>query len=71
VAEERRLLYVGMTRARKALYLTSARRRMIFGRMEDRAPSPFLAEIKEELRERLAQPKLKAKPKGRQMDLFG
>ncbi len=43
--EERRLLYVGMTRARKRLILTRAFRRMIFGRTTVNPESPFLAEI--------------------------
>ncbi len=43
--EEKRLLYVGMTRARRRLYLTWARRRAMHGAVEARRPSPFLAEI--------------------------
>ncbi len=44
--EERRLCYVGITRARKRLYLTSARtRRMFGGRSEPTMPSRFLHEI--------------------------
>jgi DNA helicase-2/ATP-dependent DNA helicase PcrA len=41
-AEERRLFYVAMTRARQVLYLTRARRRVLFGRALAGAPSPFL-----------------------------
>ena len=48
-AEERRLLYVGMTRARQRLYLTHARRRTIFGRRMECSPSGFLAEIESRL----------------------
>jgi DNA helicase-2/ATP-dependent DNA helicase PcrA len=40
--EERRLLYVAMTRARDHLFLTSAARRVIFGRSVNPSPSPFL-----------------------------
>src|SRR5262245_24551195 len=47
--EERRLLYVGMTRARERLYLTSCRRRRIAGRYQDQMESPFLGELPEEL----------------------
>ncbi|MEM7048695.1 MAG: UvrD-helicase domain-containing protein [Acidobacteriota bacterium] len=47
--EERRLLYVGMTRARRHLSLTNCRRRRIAGRYQDQRESPFLAEIPEEL----------------------
>ena len=43
--EERRLAYVGMTRARKRLYLTYAQRRMIHGVVKGRAPSRFLREL--------------------------
>jgi DNA helicase-2/ATP-dependent DNA helicase PcrA len=45
VEEERRLLYVGMTRAEERLILTSCRRRRIAGRYQDQIPSPFLEEI--------------------------
>ncbi|MDO8497904.1 MAG: UvrD-helicase domain-containing protein [bacterium] len=40
--EERRLFYVGITRAKKKLYITFARRRFIFGRRTDGAKSRFL-----------------------------
>ncbi|HOX43451.1 MAG TPA: UvrD-helicase domain-containing protein [Myxococcota bacterium] len=43
--EERRLCYVGMTRARKRLWLTWARSRTIFGRTELHPPSRFLADV--------------------------
>jgi DNA helicase-2/ATP-dependent DNA helicase PcrA len=43
--EERRLLYVGMTRARKRLFLGCCRRRRIAGRYQDQQESPFLEEI--------------------------
>jgi DNA helicase-2/ATP-dependent DNA helicase PcrA len=43
--EERRLLYVGMTRAKDALTLTLADRRLVYGRVESRRPSRFLEEI--------------------------
>jgi DNA helicase II / ATP-dependent DNA helicase PcrA len=42
VEEERRLYYVGITRARKRLYITNARRRFIFGRRTDGIKSRFL-----------------------------
>jgi ATP-dependent DNA helicase UvrD/PcrA len=47
--EERRLLYVGMTRAKRRLLLTCCRRRRIAGRYQDRIESPFLAEIPDRL----------------------
>ncbi|GFZ26335.1 DNA helicase PcrA [Lactobacillus corticis] len=43
--EERRLAYVGITRAREQLYLTNAYSRMMFGRMQNNPPSRFLDEI--------------------------
>ena len=43
--EERRLCYVGMTRAMEKLYLTRARRRRIYGTYQFNPPSRFLAEI--------------------------
>ena len=47
--EERRLLYVGMTRAREELFLTSACVRRVFGRETPAQRSPFLGEIPREL----------------------
>lgn len=41
--EERRLLYVGMTRAKERLVLTTARRRFLFGQTLENPLSPFLA----------------------------
>lgn len=45
VEEERRLLYVGMTRARRRLLLTAARRRNLFGRTWEPEPCPFLHDL--------------------------
>ena len=47
--EERRLAYVGITRAKERLYLTHARTRMLYGSTSHNAPSPFLEEIPEGL----------------------
>ena len=47
--EERRLCYVGMTRAMRDLYLTYARRRAVFGAANFALPSRFLAEIPPDL----------------------
>ncbi|MGH2866530.1 MAG: ATP-dependent helicase [Solirubrobacteraceae bacterium] len=47
--EERRLCYVGITRAERDLYLTSARTRTVFGARSFGAPSRFVGEIPEEL----------------------
>ena len=50
--EERRLCYVGLTRARQRLYLTCARRRNLFGGHGHNLPSRFLGELPDELVER-------------------
>lgn len=47
--EERRLAYVGITRAQKQLYLTNAYSRMLYGRTSSNPPSRFIAEIPAEL----------------------
>lgn len=49
VDEERRLFYVAITRARRRLYMTSCRRRMIQNDIVESSPSPFLNEIPSEL----------------------
>ena len=50
--EERRLCYVGITRARRRLYMTWARERRLFGRAERNLPSRFTDELPAELTER-------------------
>jgi DNA helicase-2/ATP-dependent DNA helicase PcrA len=47
--EERRLCYVGITRAKQQLYFTCARQRLMFGRTMFNAVSSFIEEIPEEL----------------------
>jgi len=54
VEEERRLCYVGMTRAQSQLVLTSAARRRVFGEYQSTEPSRFLDEIPADLVERIA-----------------
>jgi DNA helicase-2/ATP-dependent DNA helicase PcrA len=49
--EERRLCYVGMTRAKRRLYLTSARQRRLYGSQSFNLPSRFLDEIPTEVLE--------------------
>ena len=49
VQEERRLCYVGMTRAMDILYLTGAACRYVYGTPQWRAPSRFLSEIPKEM----------------------
>jgi DNA helicase II / ATP-dependent DNA helicase PcrA len=67
IEEERRLLYVGMTRARNRLFLTAARRRFLFGRAGEVRPSPFLGEISGDLVRfvrKKSRPKKDAKKEG-------
>lgn len=45
IEEERRLCYVGMTRAKNKLYLCYSRKRLFFGRTTTNSPSRFLADI--------------------------
>ncbi|KUK82629.1 MAG: ATP-dependent DNA helicase PcrA [Microgenomates bacterium 39_6] len=47
--EERRLAYVGITRAKRKLFLTHASSRLIFGQSQTNGPSRFLADIPENL----------------------
>jgi DNA helicase-2/ATP-dependent DNA helicase PcrA len=49
VQEERRLCYVGMTRAMDVLYMTGAACRMVYGTAQWRVPSRFLSEIPKEM----------------------
>lgn len=49
IEEERRLAYVGMTRAKEKLYITKAQMRMIFGSTSRYKPSRFLLEIPQDL----------------------
>lgn len=51
--EERRLCYVGITRAKEILYLTNAKRRMLYGRESNNLPSRFIDEIDSKYIERL------------------
>ncbi|MBV8219680.1 MAG: ATP-binding domain-containing protein [Solirubrobacterales bacterium] len=53
--EERRLCYVGITRAQRDLYLTYARTRNVFGARSFGAPSRFIGEIPDELTDREEQ----------------
>ena len=53
IEEERRLCYVGLTRAEEKLILTSAARRRVFGEYQSTEPSRFLDEIPAELIDRI------------------
>jgi DNA helicase II / ATP-dependent DNA helicase PcrA len=69
LAEERRLFYVGMTRAKDRLVLSRAQKRLWRGRVREQAPSPFLADIESELvkQHKAALPR---KPQDRQLKLL-
>ena len=49
IEEERRLFYVGMTRAKDELFLIHARNRLLYGQRLNQSPAPFLKEIPKEL----------------------
>ena len=68
IEEERRLLYVAMTRARIGLYLSWARSRHLFGRKLSLPPSRFLSDIEELVP--LIENKTPRKPKDIQLTLF-
>ena len=53
IEEERRLCYVGITRAKERLYLTNAKRRMLYGKENMNIPSRFISEIDEKLIEKI------------------
>jgi DNA helicase-2/ATP-dependent DNA helicase PcrA len=72
VAEERRLFYVGLTRAGRKLVLTHARKRVLFGQFTENAPSRFVGDIEAALKEiqaRQYRPP-ERKPESGQMSLF-
>jgi DNA helicase-2/ATP-dependent DNA helicase PcrA len=68
-AEERRLFYVGMTRAKDRLVLSRAQKRLWRGRVRAQAPSPFLADIESELVKQ-QQAALRRKRDDRQLKLI-
>lgn len=70
INEERRLLYVAMTRARDRLYLTSAKKRRVFGRSVERTASPFLSTIPEEFSERIVRAPKRSRRRQVQKPLF-
>jgi DNA helicase-2/ATP-dependent DNA helicase PcrA len=69
VAEERRLFFVGLTRAQDRLYLTHAARRFRHGSEREQTPSPFLDAIDAGLFERMGNT-VPARPKDRQLRLL-
>jgi DNA helicase-2/ATP-dependent DNA helicase PcrA len=72
IEEERRLFYVGMTRARERLLLCRAKKRRVWGKVRPREASPFLLDIREELveRQKARSRRGRKKEKDRQLDLF-
>jgi uncharacterized protein (TIGR00375 family) len=70
-AEERRLFFVGMTRARERLFLSYARRRARFGAERDTGASPFLRALSASLTERLdGTGAVRDRPRDRQLRLL-
>jgi DNA helicase-2/ATP-dependent DNA helicase PcrA len=72
IEEERRLFYVGMTRARDELFLIRARSRFLYGRRLAPSPSPFFHEVPSDLMDTIDIPDRmrKQKEQDRQMGLF-
>ncbi len=73
-AEERRLFYVAMTRAKEQLFLVRSKKRSLFGKSYKTSPSRFLMDIEEELKQyektRMPARKKKPAPASNQMELF-
>lgn len=78
--EERRLCYVGMTRARELLFCTHVHERRVHGRFREQSPSPFLREIPEDATEQVrlasqryssAEPTWREKPLNRSNNNYG
>ncbi|MBI2069525.1 MAG: UvrD-helicase domain-containing protein [Elusimicrobia bacterium] len=72
IEEERRLFYVGITRAGKRLFLSSAKKRFLFGKTRISPCSPFIHDIEERLRlmrEDRSQYKPKPRPQPTLFDL--
>ncbi|MDU0814242.1 DNA helicase PcrA [Bacillus siamensis] len=65
--EERRLAYVGITRAEEELYLTNAKMRTLFGRTNMNPESRFIREIPDDLLENLNEKKTPRMQPGRKM----
>jgi DNA helicase-2/ATP-dependent DNA helicase PcrA len=72
--EERRLFYVGMTRAQQKLILTRAQNRFLFGQKKQNSPSRLLSDIENTLKEikemKVHNKSTKEKPDSRQLKLF-
>ncbi len=71
--EERRLFYVGMTRAKELLYLTHSQKRLLFGKEESHDPTRYFQEIPQNLQSFVTTKRKPSKPKkqeGEQLDFF-
>ena len=66
VEEERRLCYVGITRARKNLYLTNAKQRTLYGSTSYTIPSRFISEIPDELYDDISKENINRRKEMRQ-----
>ncbi len=62
IDEERRLCYVGITRAQQQLILLGAQQRRKYGKLEQREPSRFLSEIPESVLEKAAEKQVDVSP---------
>jgi DNA helicase-2/ATP-dependent DNA helicase PcrA len=62
IDEERRLCYVGITRAQQQLILLGARQRRKYGKLEQREPSRFLSEIPEDVLENTTETQTAVSP---------
>ncbi len=71
LAEEERLFYVGITRTKKNLFLTHAKKRFIRGRLLIQQKSPLLNRLEKDLLKFGARAKKNKKEDGGQLDLFG
>jgi DNA helicase-2/ATP-dependent DNA helicase PcrA len=70
VREERRLLFVGMTRAQRHLFLSHAAERLQQGATRQRRPSPFLAAMDADVWERVGDAVARRKPRATQLRLL-
>jgi DNA helicase-2/ATP-dependent DNA helicase PcrA len=62
--EERRLCYVGMTRAREMLFCMHAYERRVHGKFREQSASPFLAEIPDDVKEPIRMARAYSSPQG-------
>lgn len=70
VAEERRLFFVGMTRAQRLLFLAHAKQRVWRGQQQENPPSPFLRALDASVFDRLDDADVRRKPRSQQLTLL-